>query len=82
MGQQMSSSVNRRYEQQAKDAVRLEPKRFVVRSGGSRFPRRRWRTTGEELRPSPPSVHRRNVVSPSSSHWGTVSRKSDLWDGG
>src|SRR3954463_12190324 len=45
-GQPRGSAVKGRDQRPAQDAPGLEPKRYVVRSRGSEFSWRGWRTTG------------------------------------
>src|SRR5207248_8987960 len=52
-GQPRYSADQGRKQRQAQDAVRLGPKRYVVRSRGCIVPWRGWRTTGRKARPHP-----------------------------
>src|SRR5512135_1337313 len=62
-------------QRQAQDAVRLEPKRYVVRYRGCRLPCRGWRTTGRKARPHPGAIEEVNEVTPLPPHEGRRTAK-------
>src|SRR4029077_4152818 len=59
-GQHRGIADKGRKQRQAKDADRLGPKRYVVRSRGWKFPWRGWRTTGRKARPHPGAIEEVN----------------------
>ena len=67
--------IKGRYDEQAQDAFRLEPKWYVVRSRGYQLPGRGWRTTGREARPHPGVIEQVNEVTPLPPREGRLTAK-------
>src|SRR5262249_42111524 len=67
--------IQGRYHEQAQDAVRLEPKWYVVRCRGCRVPCRGWRTTGPWARPYPGAIEEMNEVTPLPPREGRLTAK-------